>query len=162
MTKALTNFDALADLHGLPRPETTQAKIDNLLALVNRLVVHTQTEASGESMGTWEQYAQEYMSIYNAIVAHAQELARPSAPTAVEPVVKDSLTTAKPLFGELIAQHPGLREEIAAELVEQDERAAFEAWCALDNPRYHPTDDNPLNRRDWKVWQAARASKGTP
>jgi hypothetical protein len=38
------------------------------------------------------------------------------------------------------------------------ERERFEAWCAKDNPRYHPTDDNPLNRRDWKVWQAARAS----
>lgn len=63
--------------------------------------------------------------------------ATPSAPTAVEPTAEQS------------------------SVVEPYERAMFEAWCALDNPKYHPTDDGICNRRDWKVWQAARASKGT-
>lgn len=34
-------------------------------------------------------------------------------------------------------------------------KKAFDAWCASDSPRYHPADDGMLNRRDWKVWQAA-------
>ena len=34
-------------------------------------------------------------------------------------------------------------------------KKAFDAWCVSDNPRYHPADDSMLNRRDWKVWQAA-------
>lgn len=40
---------------------------------------------------------------------------------------------------------------------QQSERERFEAWCKQDNPRYEPTDDSPLNRRDWKVWKARAA-----
>lgn len=45
---------------------------------------------------------------------------------------------------------------------QQSERERFEAWCKLDNPRYDPTDDSPLNRRDWKIWQAALSHPSTP
>jgi len=34
-------------------------------------------------------------------------------------------------------------------------RAAFEAWCAIGNPSYRSDDDSTVNRRDWRVWQAA-------
>lgn len=39
----------------------------------------------------------------------------------------------------------------------KQERAAFDAWCASNNPIYYPSDDGMGNRRDWKVWQARAA-----
>lgn len=38
-------------------------------------------------------------------------------------------------------------------------RREFEAWCAKDNPKYWPSDNGILNRRDWAVWQAATATR---
>ena len=74
-----------------------------------------------------------------------------------------SAPTSKPLFGEMIAQHPGLREEIAAE----SERAEFEAhFKHLDFTMDKDAWERPIYRHPhvfslWTGWQA-RASKGTP
>lgn len=50
---------------------------------------------------------------------------------------------------------------MTAPTTREQERAAFDAWCAINSPLYYPSDDGMGNRRDWKVWQA-RAALSTP
>ena len=38
------------------------------------------------------------------------------------------------------------------------DREQFEAWKVRENPRYRSTDDSIQDRRDWLLWQAARAA----
>ena len=38
------------------------------------------------------------------------------------------------------------------------DREAFEAWSVRANPMYTPGDDNIITRRDWEIWQAAKAT----
>lgn len=126
MTKVLTNFDALADLYDLPRPETAQGMIDNLMVLVNRLVLIADTPDSEVDAGLLDKY----MTTYNAIEAHAQELARP-APRLTwtdSDGVHHSMShkAALELLERFWTEWPGGWSEVEAE---QKMRKAPLKWC---------------------------------
>lgn len=79
-----------------------------------------------------------------------------------KPLYATPQPAAKPLFGEMIAAHPGLREEMLAE--SERERERFEAWAqARDNTHGAKIVseviglDYPLGRLLWEAW-LARAS----
>ena len=119
----------------------------------------------------------EHEQMRQACIALSQTLDGQPSPAAVEPVgyvysdstsplqtknaaINRDIPNGTPLY--IAAQQPlprclsGFSARGSKEAEMNDEaKKAFDAWCVSDNPRYHPADDSMLNRRDWKVWQAA-------
>lgn len=110
-------------------------------------------------------HAESGAGMLNNGIKHEHDCPLAARPLTASPTAPS--TEHKPLFGEMIAQHPGLREEIAAELVEQDERAAFEAAYRARYPLSCDLDPAKFNRSGegdyedirvsiaWAMWQAS-------